>query len=309
MKIIGVFFVFSVVCLSFIMVNLFIGVLCFHFGEAKNSMIKGALILTKDQQIWIELQNSIVKAKAKKIKKKKHNFTPKRKIDLKKFLNSKGFDIFIMTCILFNIAVMCMNYEGSPPFYDDILNYLNYGFTGVFFIECCLKLFEFGFFEYFKNSWNKLDLVIVVLSLIDILFTFSGGSSNKMLRIGPQIIRIFRIIRVIRMIKLLRQLQGLKKLMQNFIISLPNIFSIFLLLLLFFFIFSILGVFLFQNITTGNSISNTNNFSDFLSAFFLLLGMISGGSWSTIMFDCFNLSSDCIPGSTCGTSKFYNNSL
>jgi len=302
MRIIGVYFVFAVVCLNFVLVNLFIGVLCFHFGEAKNSALKSTVIFTREQQVWMDLQKMIVKAKIGKIKKKKK--IVEGKFNMKKVLTSRAFDIFIMICIFLNIIIMCMNYEGSPSYYDYILDDFNYGFTGVFILECLLKIWEYGFFGYIKDDWCKMDLVIVLLSVVDILFTFSGDSANQFLRTGPQIIRLFRIVRVVRMLKLLKQLEGLKKIMQNLILSLPNVFSVFLLLLLFFFIFSVLGVFLFKDITSGNSITSDNNFRNFIPAFFILLEILSGSGWSEFMFDCFNLSPDCIPGQTCGTSKF-----
>ena len=291
----------SVICLNFVLVNLFIGVLCFHFEEAKNSATTSAFILTREQQIWLDLQKMIVKVKIHKKKKKEKK---KKKFDMSKVLNSRIFDISIMSCIILNIIVMSMNYEGSSSSYNNILNDFNYAFTGVFILECLIKIWQFGFINYIKDNWNKMDFIIIILSILELILTTSGAGSNNFLRIGPQIIRIFRIVRVVRLLRLLRRLDGLKKLMQNLILSLPNVFSVFLLLLLFFYIYSVLGVFLFKDINTGNDVNANNNFDNFLSAFFLLLTLITYNSWSTTMFDCFNISSDCVPGQTCGTSKF-----
>ena len=44
------------------------------------------------------------------------------------------------------------------------------------------------------------------------------------------------------------------------------------------------------------------NFANFTQALIILLRISTGEDWPTIMYDTMNVSSDCIPGKTCGVS-------
>ena len=178
--------------------------------------------------------------------------------------------------------------------------------TSIFVLECLFKIIDMGFMTYLKDGWNRLDFVVVFLSLLDIFIEYAlGGSSNKLIRLGPQIIRIFRIVRVVRVLQLIKRLKSLKKILESLIISLPDILNVAILLFLFYFIYAVLAVFLFKDIKTGATIDKYNNFSNFFSACMTLLGLISGQTWTVVMLDCFKLPPNCSPGQTCGTSNFF----
>lgn len=52
----------------------------------------------------------------------------------------------------------------SRPTLKKVLNYLNIVFVVVFTVEFLLKTLGLGFLTYFKNAWNCLDVIIVVVS-------------------------------------------------------------------------------------------------------------------------------------------------
>ena len=291
---------FSIVCLTFIMLNLYIGVLIYHYGEAQSLSLQNSVLLTGDQKIWAKMQSLIYNINMKRV-----NPDKKRSL-LYRIIKSKYFEFVITFSIIGNIIILSMNYEGSSPDYEAILENFNYSFTAIFICEFLVKIIALGPRKYFKHNWNLLDFLIVFLSILDIILHLtSGNNTNSFLRKGPQIIRLFRIIRVVRMVKLLRSFDGMRKIMLNLSNSFWTIVNVALLLALIFYIFAILGVFIFKDIKTGVFIDNWNNFTDFASAILILLGSISGQSWSTAMIDCFNVADDCIPGETCGTSHFY----
>lgn len=80
-----------------------------------------------------------------------------------------------------------------------------------------------------------------------------------------------------------------------------------MLLMLIFFMFSILGVFMFGEVTEGEVLDDLKNFNNFFNAFLLLFALSTGEDWNLIMFDCGRTPPDCIPGRTCGNmfSKLY----
>lgn len=68
--------------------------------------------------------------------------------------------------------------------------------------------------------------------------------------------------------------------------SIPSLTNVILLLLLMFFMFSILGNFLFAEVTRGEVIDDLKNFTKFDNAFLLLFAIATGEDWNKIMFDC-----------------------
>jgi hypothetical protein len=76
-------------------------------------------------------------------------------------------------------------YEGQSADYSRAIEYMNYGFTGVFVVELILKLVAFGFKGFWISPWNKFDLFVVIASVVDIVMDNLGGSATKFLRVGP----------------------------------------------------------------------------------------------------------------------------
>jgi len=278
------------------MLNLYIGVLIYHFGEAQAISLQNSVLLTDNQKIWAKMQNLIANVDLKRV-------NPHRKRTfLRRIIKSYPFEFFIYFCIIGNTVILSMNYEGSYEEYNKILGIFNYVFTGVYIVEFLIKILALGIRNYFKRFWNDLDFIITFLSVLDLILL--TDHDNDFMRKGPQIFRLFRIIRVMRIVKLVKTFEGMNKIMMNLIKAIWTISDVALLLALIFYIFAVLGVFLFKDITQGAFIDdNYHNFKNFGSAMMLLIGTISGQSWSTAMFDCFNTSPDCIEGVNCGTSK------
>lgn len=119
-------------------------------------------------------------------------YIPKSKMRLKIFnlIKSKVFEISIMICIVLNIIVMALSYEGMSNNYSSVLEKTNYFFTAVFTIECVLNLIALGWKGYWIISWNKFDFFVVITSLLDIFISLVlASASTNFLRIGPQLIR------------------------------------------------------------------------------------------------------------------------
>ena len=51
---------------------------------------------------------------------------------------------------------------------------------------------------YFRSKWNIFDFIVVVSSLIEIIVHYLAIGSITILRVAPQVIRIFRVLRVTR---------------------------------------------------------------------------------------------------------------
>lgn len=90
------------------------------------------------------------------------------------------------------------------------------------------------------------------------------------------------------------------------VMSLLNVFGLLLLIL---FMFAVLGVFFFNELTSGDVIDpQYKNFKNFGSAYLLLFAISTGEDWNRLMYDCVdtkgdNGEGDCVTGESCGTGS------
>ena len=225
---------------------MFVGVIFFHFNNARYGLKKSGLLLNDDQRRWLDMQKQIIKAKPSFYTEK----APKNYIQLKfyEIINNKYFEIFIICCIIINIIQMGLIYEGASKNYLEALEVFNLIFTIIFIIEAILKILALGLRTYFHSSWNKFDFFVVLTSLVDIILNFIGKEFLYILRIGPQLARIFRVLRVSRLVKLIKRFQGIHKIIGSLIFALPSLINVGALLFLLFFIYAVLGVFIFSEV-------------------------------------------------------------
>jgi voltage-dependent calcium channel T type alpha-1G len=159
-------------------------------------------------------------------------------------VKKKIFDYSILFFIACNCITLAMERPSIPP--DSIerqfLSYSNYVFTLIFAIEMIIKVIAEGFCigdnAYFKSGWNKMDFFLVIISLIDVVFTLTSSNSPKILGI----LRVFRLLRTLRPIRVISRAPGLKLVVQTLLTSLRPIGNIVLICCTFFIIFGILGV-------------------------------------------------------------------
>ena len=117
-------------------------------------------------------------------------------------------------------------------------------FNIVFFIECVVKVIALGFIfgenAYLKESWNILDFIVVVSSVLTAPFIpeeISGVLPN---------LRMLRTFRMLRPLKSVNKLPGLKKLIVAMLNSIPKLANVLVLLVFVLYIFSIIGITFFM---------------------------------------------------------------
>jgi hypothetical protein len=98
-------------------------------------------------------------------------------------VSSSTFANGIMATIMLNMVQMALQYEGAPVALVNFLEFLNYIFSAIFFVEAFLKIIAYGD-TYFEDGWNKFDFFVVISSILDILI-FILGSQLSFLAVGP----------------------------------------------------------------------------------------------------------------------------
>jgi voltage-gated sodium channel len=157
---------------------------------------------------------------------------------LKKVVDHKAFQGFILFIIVFNSVVMGIEtISGLPDKVVLVLGLFNNVCLWIFIIEMLLKFLAYGM-DYFKDPWNWFDMVIIGTSLISALPFMAA-------------LRAFRVLRVLRSLKALRSMRlvssihHLQIILVAIVRSVPSILWTGLLMILIYYIFALIGVNLF----------------------------------------------------------------
>ena len=154
-----------------------------------------------------------------------------------------------------------------------------------------IKNFGMGPRLYIRDTFNIFDAIIVLLSIVDVIFTYAlqGGADNTSK--GP--ITAFRAFRLLRVFKLSKSWKKLHYLLSTIGRALREISSFSVLLFLLVFIYVLLGMELFakrNNDTKSNSLSIEDyvaeprlNFDNFFNGFILIFTLLTGESWDLTM--------------------------
>ena len=272
----ALYFVFFIIIGSFFVMNLFVGVTIDKFNEMKAKSEDGAsLFLTPEQQAWVTIQRMLTSAVP--VRRIPPPAAPSRQAVFN-VVQTEAFDGFIMVCILGNILFMSMRTADISDAWETVLFWANFAFALIFFLEMLMKMFALGMRNYFANSWNKFDFVVVLSSIVGI--TMDVSMDGEVPVVG--LLRVFRVARIFRLVP---RAKGLKTLFQTLIFSLPALINVGSVLLLFFFIYSIMGMNLFGQMRYGENLNRHANFRDFPSAMMTLFRMATGESWNGIMWD------------------------
>ncbi|XP_064423736.1 voltage-dependent T-type calcium channel subunit alpha-1G [Latimeria chalumnae] len=200
-------------------------------------------------------------------------FPPQSKfrVTCNKIITHRMFDHIILFIIFLSCITIAMERPSIEPHSAEriFLTLSNYIFTVIFLTEMTVKVVAmgwcFGEQVYLKSSWNILDGLLVMISVIDILVSMVSDSDTKILGM----LRVLRLLRTLRPLRVISRAPGLKLVVETLMSSLKPIGNIVVICCAFFIIFGILGVQLFKGkffICQGEDTRNITNKSDCLQA-------------------------------------------
>lgn len=153
-------------------------------------------------------------------------------------------DSFILGLIVINSCILFIGGYSLSPNSNLVLSIIDHTITFLFIIEMVIKYNEYGFKNYCKSSWNKLDFVLVILStpsLITFLLNIDIIDFSFLL-----VFRIFRVFKAFRFIKFIPNIGELLNGVQRALKA-----SVFVLIgfIIYIYIIAILSFYLYQNST------------------------------------------------------------
>nr|XP_033467435.1 voltage-dependent T-type calcium channel subunit alpha-1G isoform X5 [Epinephelus lanceolatus] len=186
-----------------------------------------------------------------------------------KIITHKMFDHIVLVIIFLNCITIAIERPSITTAERIFLKLSNYIFTAIFVAEMTIKIVAlgwcFGDKAYLRSSWNILDGMLVMISVIDILVSLISNSGTKILGM----LRVLRLLRTLRPLRVISRAPGLKLVVETLMSSLKPIGNIVVICCAFFIIFGILGVQLFKGkffVCQGESVQNITNKSDCLQA-------------------------------------------
>lgn len=173
---------------------------------------------------------------------------------MKKIIESKIFNIFIVSAIIINwVSMWLETYDYIKANYWTLINIINYIIILIFVIEALMKIITYRI-KYFKSWWNLFDFSIVIISLIPNLWSLN-------------------IIRTLRLLRLVSVIPEMRKIVLALVSVIPWIASVSGLLFILFYIYSIITTTLYWN-------SFPEWFWTIWNSFYTLFQIMTLESWS-----------------------------
>ncbi|CAN0277135.1 unnamed protein product [Pylaiella littoralis] len=279
------FFMLFILIGSYLVMNLFVGVIIDNFNKMKSKAEGDGVLVTEEQQSWIKTQHMTQRLR------------PLKRVTLPgdpvgdwcyKVSLHKWFDASVMICIVLNTIVMAMQFFGQGNVYTRCIEGTNYTFSFIFTIEAIVKILAFRR-AYFIDPWNRFDLFIVIGTNLGLAMLWMTGRSYGSI---STIIRTFRIGRVLRLV---RGLESMAQLFNTLLLTLPSLGNVGALLFLQFFIYAVMGVQLFATVGLRGAVDEQANFQTFWGSMVLLLRFSTGENWNGFMYDMVADREDCEP--------------
>jgi len=309
---------------GFFLVNLFIGVMIQTFKRMQRDQGGGAVLLTPAQEQWAKTKKALQKLRPNERYREPKLCRPLRiacfhiatseikiplaKVDCRKLqvvqmlMKSRNreleplfftisMDLFIMVCIMGNTMSMGIQFFGQPGWYTLAIAIANYIFATIFTIEAALKLIGLGFSQYWRNDWNKFDLLVVIGTITSISMTAFFKISIGGL---AMIVRTFRLARIVR---LLNKAKTLRMIFNAVILSGPALVNVGSLCALIFFIFTCISVQLFAKVSfvDDGELNEQVNFINFPNALLTLLRSSTGEAWPNMLYELADQPIGCVP--------------
>lgn len=113
-------------------------------------------------------------------------------------------------------------------------------FIAVFFlVECISKIiikgFLWGKYAYLNDGFNRLDFILVSLSIINWIIASQSDEDISFMR-------SFRALRALKPLRVVSKNEGIKIVVDSLLKSIPSLVNVLFIILLFLGIFGILGV-------------------------------------------------------------------
>ncbi|CAD8184566.1 unnamed protein product [Paramecium pentaurelia] len=151
-------------------------------------------------------------------------------------VKDKIFDIFILILILISSAKLILDTYTLGNSYDVVSYWLDFSMVILFGSEALLKIIAFGFIgdelSYLRNSWNALDFIILIGSIVDV----------SVAAIDLSYLKILRLFRTLRPLRFVSHNRSMKIIVSALLQSADGILNVAIVIILVWMMFAIIGI-------------------------------------------------------------------
>ena len=179
-------------------------------------------------------------------------------------------DRFILGLIFINALILFLGGYLTTDFHRLAFIVADNVLTTLFIIELAIKFNEYGIKNYFKSGWNRLDFILIIVSvpaLISFIFNIQIFDVSFLL--------VFRIFRFYKAFRFFKFIPNVGKLLADVRRALNTSLFILTGFTIYIFIVGTLSFYLFHN-------SNSEFFSSPLMSIFTIFKIFSIDGWSEI---------------------------
>jgi len=236
--------------------------------------------------------------------------TSRCRIKLGRFVENSYFEGFVLNLIGLNSLMLALDEPSvsDEDFYTkNTLDLLGNVMSILFVCECILKVIVMGFvrgkYAYLKDSYNVLDFLIVVFSIVSFIL------ENQNTGINISFLKALRALRALRPLKLVSKNEGMKLVVNSILASIPNLINVFLISILFYFVFGVIGLQMLKGCVSycstditldkmpcldagGEWMTPENNYNDVLHSMTTFFEVSTLETWPDIMFTATNSQSE-----------------
>ena len=118
-------------------------------------------------------------------------------------IHMKVFEVVILALIIINMAIICVELSMEDPSSSMRTTFraLNVCFFVIYTVEAAIKMHALKW-SYFRSKWNTFDVVILILSAVDLIIDMSTNADNE--GISPSMLRTAKVFRVLRAVRAFR---------------------------------------------------------------------------------------------------------
>ncbi len=184
---------------------------------------------------------------------------------LNKLRSNKVFEFLVIGIIIFSALVIGAKTYSIPPELLRIIHLLDWFITLFFLTEITIRfLGEKNKMDFFKQSWNIFDTLIVAVSLIPV--------QDSDLAVIGRLIRIFRVLRMVSIIPEMRLL------LNSLLVALPQLGYIVGLMFIIFYIYAAIG-------STFFAVINPELWGDISISLLTLFRVMTFEDWTDVMYE------------------------
>ncbi|GMP54562.1 hypothetical protein CsSME_00019699 [Camellia sinensis var. sinensis] len=214
---------------------------------------------------------------------------------LKTFARSPMFEYIVAFVLIMNLVAVIiettLDIENSSA--QKVWQNVEFVFGWLYVLEMALKIYTYGFENYWRDGQNRFDFIITWVIVIGETATFLSANDLTFLSNGEWI-RYLLLARMLRLIRLLMQVQRYRAFVATFLTLIPSLMPFMGIIFCILCIYCSLGLQIFGGLVNagnpkleGTDLSDNDyllfNFNDYPNGMVTLFNLLIMGNWQAWM--------------------------